>query len=393
MGESISLKCSIVRGGTSKGIFIMESELPKDAALRDKYILEIFGSPDIRQIDGLGGADVLSSKLAIIGPPTREDADIDYTFGQVSFESRQIDYKSNCGNISAGVGPFAIDNKLVEIEEPCTTVRIHQVNTNTIIKARVQVENGKSKVEGSTYIDGVSGSGSEILLDFSDSVGSITGKLLPTGNVTDKIVTEDGRSYEVSIVDAAIPTVFIEAESLNIQGTETPAEIEQNTELMNRAEEIRGRCAKLIGLTDDYRQSVKNCPYTPFFSIVTKPKAYESYNGKSIDGKDTDIVSRLIFMQKMHKTHPVTGTICMSAAARIPGSIVNRNLSERGKSGKTIIIGHPAGVIPVVSELENKDGEFELKEAAVIRTARIIMDGNVYLRVSKITHEHVGKNK
>ena len=174
MREVIPVKCSIVRGGTSKGIFIMENELPRDPELRDKYILEIFGSPDVRQIDGLGGADVLTSKLAIIGPSSREDADVDYTFGQVSFVEPKIDYKSNCGNISAGVAPFAINNGIVKAVEPYTTVRIHQVNTDTIINAKVEVRDGKAAVDGDFHIDGVPTLGSTIELDFSDSVGGIT---------------------------------------------------------------------------------------------------------------------------------------------------------------------------------------------------------------------------
>lgn len=178
MSEVIPVRCSIVRGGTSKGIFIMENELPSDPAQRDRYILEIFGSPDVRQIDGLGGADVLTSKLAIIGPSSREDADVDYTFGQVSFAEEKVDYKSNCGNISAGVGPFAIDKGIVKAVEPYTTVRIHQVNTDTIINAKVEVRNGKAAIDGDLHIDGVPTMGSTIELDFSDSVGGITGKLI-----------------------------------------------------------------------------------------------------------------------------------------------------------------------------------------------------------------------
>ena len=168
--EVISVKCSIVRGGTSKGIFILENELPSDPVLRDKYVLEIFGSPDVRQIDGLGGADVLTSKLAIVGPSSREDADVDYTFGQVSFVDAKVDYKSNCGNISAGVGPFAIDNGLVKAVEPYTTVRIHQVNTDSIINAKVEVKDGRAVIEGGLHIDGVPALGSTVELDFSDSV-------------------------------------------------------------------------------------------------------------------------------------------------------------------------------------------------------------------------------
>lgn len=382
--EVVSVNCSIVRGGTSKGIFILENELPQDPVLRDKYVLEIFGSPDVRQIDGLGGADVLTSKLAIIGPSSREDADVDYTFGQVSFVDAKVDYKSNCGNISAGVGPFAIDHGLVKPVEPYTTVRIHQVNTDTIINAKVEVKDGRAVIEGDLHIDGVPTLGSTIELDFSDSVGSITGKLLPTGNVTDTVTTSDGASYEVSVVDAAIPTVFIKAESLGMDGTETPAQIEGNGELMARIEEIRGRCAQMIGLTDDWKLSTQKCPYAPFFAVVSPSKAYHTFDGKDVAGEEIDLVSRLLFMQKMHKTHPVTGTVCMSTAARVPGSIVHQVLSERGKQNRKIIIGHPAGVIPVVSELEVENGAYHLKTAAILRTARTIMDGQVYVRKSRI---------
>ena len=358
MSEVIPVRCSIVRGGTSKGIFIMENELPSDKAARDAYILEIFGSPDVRQIDGLGGADVLTSKLAIIGPSTRPDADVDYTFGQVSFAESKVDYKSNCGNISAGVGPFAIDKGIVKAVEPYTTVRIHQVNTDTIINARVEVRDGKAAVDGDQHIDGVPTLGSSIELDFSDSVGGITGKLMPTGNVTDTVVTDDGKSYVVSVVDAGIPTVFIKAESLGMSGIETPAEIEGNAALMTKIEEIRGRCAQMMGFTDDYRHAVRDCPYAPFFDVVSPSRDYHTFDGKDVKASDIDIVSRLLFMQKMHKTHPVTGTVCMATAARIPGSIVNQVLSERGKADRKLQIGHPAGVIPAVSVLESENGEY-----------------------------------
>lgn len=384
MSEVIPVRCSIVRGGTSKGIFIMENDLPADPTLRDKYILEIFGSPDVRQIDGLGGADVLTSKLAIIGPASREDADVDYTFGQVSFAEAKVDFKSNCGNISSAVGPFAIDKGLVRAVAPYTTVRIHQVNTNTIINAKVEVKDGKAAVDGDFHIDGVPTTGSVVELDFSDSVGGITGKLLPTGNVTDIVRTADGSKYEVSVVDAAIPTVFIKAADLGMSGIETPAEIETNAPLMAKIEEIRGRCAQMMGFVDDYRDASKICPYSPFFAVVTESKSYRTFDGKDVVAADIDLVSRLLFMQKMHKTHPVTGTVCMATAARIPGSIVNQVLSERGRANRKIMIGHPAGIIPAVSELAEENGTYRLKTAAILRTARTILDGCVYVRKSRV---------
>ena len=208
--------------------------------------------------------------------------------------------------------------------------------------------------------------------------------ILAEENITDTITTEDGASYEVSIVDAAIPTVFIKAEALGLEGIETPAQIEGSAPLMARIEEIRGRCAEKIGLTDNWKLSTQKCPYAPFFAVVSPSKAYHTFDGKDVAAEDIDLVSRLLFMQKMHKTHPVTGTVCMSTAARVPGSIVEQVLSRRGRENRKIIIGHPAGVIPVVSELETENGTYNLKTAAILRTARTIMDGQVYVRKSRI---------
>ena len=190
MDERKSLRCSIIRGGTSKGIFIKENELPDDPAARDAVIRAVFGSPDIRQIDGLGGADVLTSKLAIIGPPSRPDADVDYTFGQVSFETDKIDYSGNCGNISSAVGPYAIDEGMVRADGEAAFVRIHMKNTGRILRAEVPTRDGRAVETGDFAIDGVPGTGARITLDWSDTAGGVTGKLLPTGNVKDQVCIE-----------------------------------------------------------------------------------------------------------------------------------------------------------------------------------------------------------
>jgi 2-methylaconitate cis-trans-isomerase PrpF len=377
--EMEMLRCSIVRGGTSKGVFIMKNELPKNPAERDAVIRAIYGSPDIRQIDGLGGADVLTSKLAIISPASRPDADVDYTFGQVSFETDFVDYGGNCGNISSAVGPFAIDEGLVEPVEPVTTVRIHLTNSNNILVAEVPVKNGKAMVDGDFAIDGCPGTGARITLDWSDVAGGITGKLLPTGNTKDTI-TAAGQSYTVSIVDAGNPVVFIHAADLGMQGTESPGEIEANKPLMDTIEQIRGQAAVLCGMVETAAEAKTKSPYAPFFAIVSPPADYKTISGTEVKAGEVDLVSRLLFMLKMHKTYPVTGTVCTGAAVRVPGSVAWDVLREEAKSRVTVHIGHPGGIIPVEAEGTVVDGQVKVTRLGVYRTARRIMDGYVYVR-------------
>lgn len=381
--ESIEIKCSIVRGGTSKGIFIMENELPKNQELRDRIILSIFGSPDLRQIDGLGGADTLTSKLAIIGPSTRKDADIDYTFGQVSFAESFVDYGGNCGNISSGVGVYAVNNGLVEAVEPITKVRVHLTNTKRVLEVEVPVKNGKALVNGDYIIDGVPGTGAKITLDWSDVVGGITGKLLPTGNAKDTI-NIGNESFEVSIVDAGNIVIFIEAEKLGLIGTESASEIDNNKELMNKIERIRGEICYKLGLVDSWEKASKETPYQPFFAMVSKSSSYKTFNGIEVAKEDIDIVSRLVFMLKMHKTYPVTGTVGTGAIARVKGSLVYDLLSERGKKDNNIYIGHPGGIIPVESQAEYIKDECNITRLGVYRTARIILEGRVFVNLEKL---------
>ena len=375
------LRCALVRGGTSKGVFIMKNELPQDPVKRDAVIRAIFGSPDVRQIDGLGGADVLTSKLAIISPATQEDADVDYTFGQVSFDTDVVDYGGNCGNISSAVGPFAIDEGLVAPVEPITTVRIHLTNSGNILVAQVPVKDGKAMVEGDFAIDGVPGTGAKITLDWADTAGAFTGKLLPTGRAHD-IFDIDGKQYAVSVVDAGTTTVFIEAGDLGLKGTESPQAIEGDKPLMAVIERIRAEAALRLGFIDKVDDSIARSPYNPFFAIVSRSADYRSIGGQPVKGADVDLVARLVFMQRMHKTYPVTGTVCTGAAARIPGSVAWQVLAEDAKTRVILNIGHPGGVIAVESDADISDGQVSLKRIGVYRTARRIMDGIVYVKKS-----------
>ena len=381
--EMEQIKCTIMRGGTSKGVFLKVNELPSEPQKRDKVIKAIFGSPDIRQIDGLGGADTLTSKCAIIGPSTRPDADVNYTFAQVGIEQDVVDYKGNCGNISSAVGPFAVDEGMVSITTPVTKVRINQTNTGKIIVAEVPIKEGKAAVDGDLQIDGVPGKGAKITLDFSDTQGAVTGNLLPTKKAMDTIDI-NGKEYHISIVDAGNPLVFISADELDLEGTETPDEIDNNSKLMNTIEHIRGIAAEKIGLAKRWDLSAAESPYIPFFAIVSPPSDYETYNKKQVKKTDIDLVSRLLFMLKMHKTYPGTGTVCTGAAAKIRGSVVWNVMSEEAREKQTIRIGHPAGVIPVETETNLSNGAMDISKIAIYRTARRIMDGYVYINKSKL---------
>jgi len=377
MSDQERIPCVIMRGGTSKAMFLKNNHLPQNIAERDKMILQIFGSPDVRQIDGLGGADPLTSKLAIIGPSTHPDADIDYTFGQVSMTAPYIDYTGNCGNISSAVGPFAIDEGFVAAKSPTTTVRIHNTNTGRILLAEVPTENGRAKVNGECKIDGVPGTGAKIMMDFSGTAGSATNKLLPTGNPMDTISTSKG-PLAVSIVDVSNPCVFVRAKDIGMTGRETPQEVNSNTALLALLEEIRAKTTVMIGMAPDCQTATQKSPAFPMIAFVAPAADYVDFTtGQTIKQEQVDFLSRMMFMQVLHKTYPGTGTACTGAAAKIPGTIVHEAIPHID-SLKVIRIGHPAGVI----EIEAAFDEGQLIRAAFARTARRIMEGYVYIRNS-----------
>lgn len=379
MLEQRKLRTAIYRSGTSKGIYLHASDLPQEKELRDKVILRLFGSPDVRQIDGLGGADPLTSKLAIIEPSSREDADIDYTFVQVSFESAKLDYSGNCGNISAGVGPFAVDQGLVQVVEPITTVRIHNTNTGKIIVADVPVHEGKASIYGDYKVAGVPGTGAKIALDFADTAGAVTGNVLPTGKAIDEVNIDGFGKLEITIVDAANPVVFVRAQDLKLTGIENPAEVDSNAELCSLLEKIRGKAAEMIGMVTEANKAKEEAPAFPMIAFVSAPQDYIDFTtGNTITSDQVDIVSRLMFMQVMHKTYAGTGTICTGTAAKIPGTIVNQALRPEAMERGLINIGHPAGVIDIDVQVTT-DEEIVLKRAAIGRTARRIMQGDAYI--------------
>ncbi len=379
MAEFRKIPCVIQRGGTSKGIYIHEKDLPKDFEMRNRVILSIFGSPDKRQIDGLGGADPLTSKLAIIAPSRRNDADIDYTFGAVDLTQPIIDYRGNCGNISSGVGPFAIDEGLVKATGNQTKVRIFNTNTEKPFWAYVPTENGKTKYLGDYAIDGVPGTSAKILMDYSATAGAATGKLLPTGSPLDVISIPGFGKMEISIVDAANPMGFIEASTLGFSGIEGPLDT-KILESLKTIELIRGTVAKMIGLVDDAAKARTESPAIPMLAFVSRPQTYTSFtDGRKIETESIDFVSRVFYMQEMHKTYSATATVCTGAAARIKDTLVHRVCTTRSSDPQTVRFGHPAGSISIEVEVVSDRGKFTLRKAALGRTSRRIMDGFVYV--------------
>ena len=377
MREFERIRAAIIRGGTSKGVYLLASELPKDPAVRDQVILAIYGSPDPRQINGLGGADPLTSKVAIIARSARPDADVDYTFGYVGIDKAVVDYDGNCGNISQGVGPFAVDEGLVPVSEPITKVRIFNTNTKKVIEATVPVRDGKALTEGDFLVNGVPGTGAKIVLNFVNSGGSKTGKLLPTGNVIDKMDLRDGRTIRVSLVDAANPAVFVQAAEIGFTGKELPKDTGANPKILEIMEEIRIKAALMMKIAPS---PDKVSPAVPKVAFVAPPQEYVTSTGKTIHAADCDLLARTKALAVMHKAYAVTGGICVGAAALIEGTVVNEVVGPQAKTNGVVRVGHPSGVSDFVITVTKKPtGEFELTQSGVAGTSRRIMDGFVYV--------------
>lgn len=375
MSSKKSIPCTIMRGGTSKGLFFLEKDLPPEG--RDALLLEVMGSPDKKQIDGLGGAASVTSKVAIIGPSERPDADVNYTFAQVSVDKALVSYMGNCGNISSAVGPFAIEKGLVEAVEPVTAVRIYNTNTRSALISEVAVKDGEVVYAGDYAIAGVPGTGSKIKLRFRDPAGAVTGKLLPTGNPVDQLDVPGLGPVEVSIVDAANPLVFVSAEEIGMGGTELPGEIDSDPALLERLETIRGLAAAAIGLTDDYRNAAWTTPGVPKMSVVSPPKGYTAVDGTPVEAGKTDITLRMMSMQKAHPSCAMTGAMCIVAAAALRETVVGK-LCGPDVDLKNFRIGHPGGVISVGAEARGTGAGTVIDETYGYRTANLLMDGTAY---------------
>lgn len=379
MRKSEALPFVLMRGGTSRGVFFRAEHVPGERPQLSALLLDVMGSPDRRQIDGLGGADKLTSKVAVIGNPVKPGTDVDYLFAQVGIAVPDVDYGLVCGNLSAAVGVYAIEEGYVAPVEGVTRVRIHSVNNDKIIVAEVPVKNGAPKIDGDFAIAGVPGTGAPIALDFAAAAGAKTGRLLPFGEPLTQLAVPGLGNIEVSVVDLGNLVVYVAADALGIEGTESPDEIDGDRALLEKIQAIRREVAHAVGLGEDWDRSAVHS--VPTLVAVRSPRNYRSYaDAKEIPAAAMDIVGRLYGSGSTHRAFAGGATACTGVACRIPGTLPQRHLSERGRSAKRIVIGHPSGTIPVEAEVEVGGGSVTVKAARIFRTARRIADGRVYLK-------------
>lgn len=373
-------KTVFMRGGTSKGCMFHREDLPKDRGQWDSIFLQAMGDPDPKQIDGLGGTVSSNNKIVVVWKSQEPGVDVEYLVGQVIVGKSQVDYKSNCGNMTAAVGPYAVEEGMVEVKEPVTTVRMLNQNTGKYINVEVPCENGTFAQEGDCAIAGVDGTAAELKVNFLNPAGAKTGRLLPTGNVLDVLDIPGFGKLEASILDVSNPMVLVRAEDIGMTGRELPEEVNGNAAVCELLEKIRGTACCMMGFAKDLEDAAKNSPAVPKVGFFTGPSQFTDIAGKTVRAEDMDICARVISVFKCHKACPLTSASSISVAARIPGTIIEKALGfPKGKNG-CVRIGHPSGIMTMYPDLRERDGQFELPGVAVQRTARRIMDGTVYIR-------------
>lgn len=367
------IPCVYMRGGTSKAVVFHRKDLPEDKKDWPEIFLKTMGTPDIKQIDGMGGTVSSTSKIAVVSPSERPDADVNYYFVQVGVAHADVSDNLNCGNISSAIGPFAIDEGLVAAEEPVTTVRIYNENTQKLIESQVRVRGGKAEVYGDTVIDGVPGTGSEIDLFFRDPGGAATGRMFPTGKRKERFEIPGYGSYEASVIDVSNLAVFVRAEDLGLTGTEL-TELNQNQEVMELLERIRCMAAEKAGLVENWEDARERFPASPKIGILSGPQDYTALDGRNVKAEEMDICCRMISLGVMHKAYPMTYAIATAAAACLEQTLP-WELSAAHGTDKGIRLGHAGGITEVRVVMKGDTVE----KAGIIRTARRIMDGSVYI--------------
>jgi 4-oxalomesaconate tautomerase len=352
-----AIPCSLMRGGTSKGLYFHEKDLPTDRDLRDRVLLAAMGSPDARQIDGVGGGHPLTSKVAVIKTSTRPNVDVDYLFLQVVVGKAEVSDSQNCGNILAGVGPWAIEQGLVPIAGPITPVRIHMVNTDSVAVAYVATPDGAVEYEGDARIDGVPGTAAPVRLEFLDIAGSSCGKLLPTGQARDRI---DG--VDVTCIDNGMPVVLLRAVDFGLKGDETPEQLESNAELKARIEKIRLKLGEPMNLGDVLKKTV------PKMCLISAPRSGGS------------IATRTFIPHRVHESIGVLGAVSVATACALPGSIA-AEIAQLKSTGaeQRVDVEHPTGFFTVDLELGRHGEAVTVQRSSLLRTSRLLMRGEIFV--------------
>jgi 2-methylaconitate cis-trans-isomerase PrpF len=359
-----------MRGGTSKGLFFHAQDIPPAGPARDRVLLAAMGSPDPhgRQLDGLGGGISSLSKVMIIAPSSRAKAVLDYTFGQVAVDQSVIDWRSNCGNLTSAVGPFAVDEGLINIGDGETELCLHNTNSGALVQARFEIVAGHARIDGDFELQGVAGRGPPITLDFVAPGGAITGKLLPTGNARDQLNVPGLGAVEVSLVDATTACVFVRANDIGLRGTEMPDALASEAALLKRLEAVRRAAAEAMGLAVDGLS-------VPKLGFVAPAMAASTLSGQALAADEMQFTARMMSMGQPHRALPLTGAMCLAIAVGIDGSVVQEMAPG---SGQEVAIAHPSGVLSLGAELRHEaDGGWTAERVTVTRTARRLMEGRV----------------
>jgi 2-methylaconitate cis-trans-isomerase PrpF len=384
--KQIKIPAVFMRGGTSNAVVFHAKDLPADRAKWDAIFLAAIGSPDPygRQLDGMGGGVSSLSKVCVIGPSTRPDADIDYTFAQVQVKDARVDYGANCGNMSAAMGPFAVDEGLVKVSGDEALIKVHNTNTKKIIWSRFPMDGGQSAVDGDLAIPGVAGTGAPVKLEFREPGGATTGKLLPTGKVADDLDVPGYGKVRVSMVDAANACVFARASDLGIKGIELPEDIDANPELLKKLDAIRVAASVAMGIAKTPEDARKN-KAVPFVGFISAPQDAKTLTGEAIGESGVDLTGRMMSNGQPHRALPLTCTLCMAVAARLPGSVVHEAARATDNPEAEIRIGMPSGVLTVAATVRKLEGQWHAEQGAFFRTQRRMFEGQVLVRASRVS--------
>ena len=372
-----------MRGGTSKALMFHRRDLPSDTSLWPELFVAALGANDPygRQLDGMGGGISSLSKVCVVSPSERPGADIDYSFFQLNPTTDLVDLSASCGNMSAAVGPFAVDEGLVSSVGTEARVRIFSTNTTRMIHSSFSVDQGEAVVDGKMSLPGVAGLGSPVRLEFKNPGGGATGHLLPTGKPIDEIRLPGGTSIEASMADAGNPCVFVQARDLGLTGTEMPDDIQRNPQILECLEVIRCRASVSMGIARDIGEASRIAGI-PKVAFLSPAQDMTTLAGDTVSAAECDILVRMISLGQPHRAIPVTGALCIAATARIDGSLVSRMLDTTCGSSD-LRLAHPSGVTNVDAQLERQDGSWYAASATISRTARRLMDGYVYVPVAR----------